>query len=54
METSNASAERAPAAQTYREVRGLSRGIAVLRALNTMPGGIAGAAELARATVYMC
>ncbi|MEQ6437968.1 IclR family transcriptional regulator C-terminal domain-containing protein [Comamonas sp. w2-DMI] len=36
--------------QTYREVRGLTRGIAVLRALNAMPGGIAGVAELARAS----
>ena len=33
----------------YREVRGLSRGLAVLRALNAMPGGIGGVAELARA-----
>ncbi|AON56803.1 DNA-binding transcriptional regulator [Herbaspirillum seropedicae] len=36
--------------QTYREVRGLSRGIAVLRALNAMPGGIGGVADLARAS----
>lgn len=35
---------------TYREVRGLSRGLAVLRALNAMPGGIGGVAELARVT----
>lgn len=34
----------------YREVRGLSRGLAVLRALNAMPGGIGGVAELARST----
>jgi len=34
----------------YREVRGLSRGLAVLRALNAMPGGIGGVIELARAT----
>lgn len=34
----------------YREVRGLSRGLAVLRALNAMPGGIGGVVELARAT----
>lgn len=34
----------------YREVRGLSRGLAVLRALNSMPGGMAGSAELARTT----
>jgi IclR family mhp operon transcriptional activator len=39
-----------PEAASYREVRGLSRGLAVLRALNTMPGGIAGVAELARAS----
>jgi len=32
----------------YREVRGLSRGLAVLRALNAMPGGIGGVVELAR------
>jgi IclR family transcriptional regulator, mhp operon transcriptional activator len=34
----------------YREVRGLSRGLAVLRALNALPGGIGGVVELARAT----
>ncbi|MEJ8815965.1 DNA-binding transcriptional regulator [Variovorax ureilyticus] len=34
----------------YREVRGLSRGLAVLRALNAMPGGIGGVVELARLT----
>ena len=34
----------------YREVRGLTRGIAVLRELNSMPGGIGCVAELARAT----
>jgi IclR family mhp operon transcriptional activator len=39
-----------PEAALYREVRGLSRGLAVLRALNAMPGGIGGVAELARAT----
>ncbi len=32
----------------YREVRGLTRGLAVLRALNGMPGGIGGVAELSR------
>lgn len=32
----------------YREVRGLTRGLAVLRALNGMPGGIGSVAELAR------
>ncbi len=36
--------------QTYREVRGLTRGIAVLRALNAMPGGIGGVSDLARST----
>ena len=36
--------------QTYREVRGLTRGIAVLRELNSMPGGIGNVADLARAT----
>lgn len=39
-----------PEAALYREVRGLSRGLAVLRALNAMPGGIGGVAELARAS----
>lgn len=34
----------------YREVRGLSRGLAVLRALNAMPGGIGTVAALTRAT----
>jgi IclR family mhp operon transcriptional activator len=34
----------------YREVRGLSRGLAVLRALNALPGGIGGVVELARLT----
>lgn len=34
----------------YREVRGLSRGLAILRALNAMPGGIGGVVELARIT----
>ena len=34
----------------YREVRGLSRGLAVLRALNAMPGGIGSVADVARAT----
>jgi IclR family mhp operon transcriptional activator len=37
-------------ATLYREVRGLSRGLAVLRALNAMPGGIGGVLEIARAT----
>lgn len=40
----------APPAALYREVRGLSRGLAVLRALNAMPGGIGGVMELARIT----
>lgn len=35
-------------AAPYREVRGLSRGLAVLRALNAMPGGIGSVAEVAR------
>ena len=39
-----------PDAALYREVRGLSRGLAVLRALNALPGGIGGVAGLARAT----
>lgn len=45
-------ATAAPDSETsqYREVRGLSRGLAVLRALNAMPGGIGGVVELARAT----
>lgn len=34
----------------YPEVRGLTRGLAVLRALNAVPGGISGVAELARLT----
>ncbi len=34
----------------YREVRGLSRGLAVLRALNAQPGGIGTVVDLARAT----
>ena len=34
----------------YREVRGLSRGLSVLRALNALPGGIGGVVELARIT----
>lgn len=37
-------------AAPYAEVRGLTRGLAVLRALNMAPGGIAGVADLARAT----
>ncbi len=39
-----------PETPQYREVRGLTRGLAVLRALNSMPGGIAGVVELARIT----
>lgn len=39
-----------PDAAGYREVRGLSRGLAVLRALNALPGGIGGVSELAQAT----
>lgn len=34
----------------YKEVRGLTRGLAVLRALNGMAGGIGGVVEIARAT----
>lgn len=34
----------------YSEVRGLSRGIAVLRALNALPGGVGTVADLARQT----
>lgn len=44
-----ASPASSPKTGLYREVRGLSRGLAVLRALNAMPGGIGGVAELARA-----
>ncbi len=32
----------------YKEVRGLARGLAVLKALNRLPGGIASTSELAR------
>jgi len=39
-----------PDTAQYPEVRGLSRGLAVLRALNAMPGGIGGVVELARST----
>ncbi len=35
---------------TYREVRGLSRGLAVLRALNMAPGGVSTVTALARMT----
>lgn len=34
----------------YPEVRGLSRGLLVLRTLNTLPGAMAGVSELAKAT----
>ncbi len=37
-------------ATTYREVRGLTRGLAVLRALNEMPGGVGSVTDLARHT----
>lgn len=37
-------------AAQYREVRGLSRGLAVLRVLNAMPGGIGGVVEISRLT----
>lgn len=39
-----------PDTAQYREVRGLSRGLAVLRALNAMPGGMGGVVELAHLT----
>lgn len=35
--------------QQYKEVRGLSRGLSLLKALNRMPGGLASTSELARA-----
>jgi IclR family mhp operon transcriptional activator len=38
-----------PMAPQYKEVRGLSRGLDVLRALNRLPGGIGATTELARA-----
>lgn len=37
-------------ASRYREVRGLSRGLALLAAMNALPGGVGGVVELARAT----
>jgi IclR family mhp operon transcriptional activator len=37
-------------ANTYREVRGLTRGLTVLRGLNELPGGIGTVTELARIT----
>lgn len=40
----------APGAAPYAEVRGLTRGLAVLRALNEAPAGIASVTDLARAT----
>lgn len=42
-------ADAASASQQYKEVRGLTRGLALLRALNRMPGGLASTSELARA-----
>lgn len=39
-----------PETAQYREVRGLTRGLAVLRALNSVPGGIGSVVELARLT----
>ena len=39
---------KAPTAQ-YKEIRGLSRGLEVLRALNCAPGGVAATTELAHA-----
>lgn len=47
MKTSISLAENASA---YREVRGLTRGLAVLRALNEMPGGVGSVTELGRHT----
>lgn len=46
----NLSSQPLVAKSQYTEVRGLSRGLAVLRALNALPGGIGGVLELARAT----
>jgi IclR family mhp operon transcriptional activator len=43
-------AQQQPDDNAYREVRGLSRGLAVLRALNAMPGGIGSVSALARET----
>ncbi|MEZ5729741.1 MAG: helix-turn-helix domain-containing protein [Burkholderiaceae bacterium] len=40
------------ASAPYREVRGLARGLAVLRAMNRMAGGIGGVVEIARATGF--
>jgi len=40
----------APATVPYKEVRGLSRGLAVLRALNGMAGGLGTVVEVARAS----
>jgi IclR family transcriptional regulator, mhp operon transcriptional activator len=40
----------APEAAQYKEVRGLSRGLAILRALNAMAGGIGTVVEIARST----
>lgn len=40
----------APGSAAYKEVRGLSRGLAVLRALNGMAGGIGSAVDVSRAT----
>ncbi len=40
----------APDKAQYKEVRGLSRGLAVLSAMNRMAGGIGGVLEIARAT----
>jgi len=39
-----------PKASTYKEVRGLARGLEVLKALNRVPGGIGSTTELAKAT----
>ena len=39
-----------PGASQYKPVRGLVRGLAVLRALNTMAGGLGSALEVAQAS----
>ncbi len=44
----------APDETQYHEVRGLSRGLAVLSAMNRMAGGIGGVLEIAPATGMPC
>lgn len=50
--THSSATRRGPKATTrnYKEVRGLSRGLDVLKALNKVPGGIASTSELAHAS----